>query len=138
MFRCAVEKEIGKPLAQSTSTDTGLPDHLRAPVTIIKKLFGSFRNADALRNRATEAERQRSKRLRAKGVQDKVQYTITEQKRIVRDTIADLGRLGIHNHRAKPRLPGSNIRVEFAEKGPGGRWRVRFCDYADKNHHHHG
>ena len=61
-----------------------------------------------------------------------------EQKALAREALADLGRLGIHDRRAKPRLLGSRTLAEFAEKKTSGRWHVRFCVYADKNHHHHG
>lgn len=54
----AVEKEIGKPLAQSTFTDVGLPDQFAGIASaIIKKLFGSFRDADALQNCASRQQK---------------------------------------------------------------------------------
>src|SRR3989344_3360964 len=40
-----------------------------------------------------------------------------EHKTLAREALADLGRLGIYDRRAKPRLLGSSILQEFAEKG---------------------
>jgi hypothetical protein len=97
-----------------------------------------FRDVEALRNRAAKAERQRSERLRAKGVQevippetgelqepvseyspadDLLKDATEEQKTLAREALADLGRLGVHDRRAKPRLLGSRIPQEFSEKG---------------------